>query len=281
MSSVPPLKKCSTFFRCATSDTASATPEDQGPIMKRAPSPSIASSARRVDVPACVAPSRVMYLIGWPSTFMPRSSSAMRMPRSLSGPTSAKAPVWSHRPSITISFGCARMMAGNPRLAAAAPIFRISLRFMCSSLEEASLPQTVRRRWKCSEWTRTLRRRHNRAVQHQRVAATAAMLADTSRAAMVLALMDGRSRSAKKLALDVDLTALESSRRPLFRCCTDWTERRPHVAGALGAALLRRYKDERWLVAVEDSRKLVVTPQGHSAFVRLFDLDPVFLQHGG
>ena len=81
--------------------------------------------------------------------------------------------------------------------------------------------------------------------------------------------------------LGIDLEALQSARRPLFRCCTDWTERRPHVAGALGAALLRRYKDERWLVAVEDSRKLVVTPQGRSAFVRLFDLDPVFLQHGG
>jgi DNA-binding transcriptional ArsR family regulator len=74
----------------------------------------------------------------------------------------------------------------------------------------------------------------------------------------------------------IDLAALESSRRPLFRCCTDWTERRPHVAGALGAALLRRYKDERWLVAVQDSRKLVVTQGGKSAFSRLFDLAPIF-----
>ena len=76
--------------------------------------------------------------------------------------------------------------------------------------------------------------------------------------------------------LGIDLTALESSRRPLFRCCTDWTERRPHVAGALGAALLRRYKDERWLVAVEDSRKLVVTPAGKSAFAHRFALGPGF-----
>ena len=80
--------------------------------------------------------------------------------------------------------------------------------------------------------------------------------------------------------LDIDLTALESSRRPLFRCCTDWTERRPHVAGALGAALLRRYKDERWLVAVEESRKLVVTPAGKSAFSRLFDLPSAFFAQG-
>src|SRR5205085_2891170 len=207
-----------------------------------------------------------------------------------------------------------------------------------------------------------------RAAREFAMHVAAAMLADPSRAAMVLALMDGRSRSAKKLALDagvtaqtasshlkklvnakllvekaegrnkyfslagsevaqavealgeislrplpaaarelrfarccydhlagrlgvalterllrpgntalrdlgIDLAALETSRRPLFRCCTDWTERRPHVAGALGAALLRRYLDERWLVAVEDSRKLLLTPSGKSAFSRLFDME--------
>src|SRR4051812_11508123 len=373
MSSVPPLKKCTTFLRLATSDTASATPEDHGPIMKRAPSPSIASSARRVEVPACVAPSRVMYLIGLPRIFMPRSSSAMRMPRSLSGPTSAKAPVWSHSPSITISLGCERAIAGKPSAAAPAPNFRISLRFMCLLPREApSLLQTVRPRSKCSEWTGMRGRRDNRAMQSRRIASTAAMLADPSRAAMVLALMDGRSRSAKKLALDAGVTAqtasahlrklvsakmlvwqgrgrckyfslagsevaqavealsgidaervlpgaarelrfarccydhlagrlgvalterllrpgntvlrdldielapLERLRRPLLRCCTDWSERRPHVAGALGAALLARYKDERWLVAVENSRRLMVTPAGECAFSRLFDLGPAF-----
>src|SRR3954466_2031655 len=367
MSSVPPLKKWSTFLRFATSETASATPEDHGPIMKRAPSPSIASSARRVEVPACVPPSRVMYLIGCPRIFMPRSSSAMRMPRSLSGPTSANAPVWSHRPSITTSFGCARTIAGKPSVAAAAPIFRISLRFMgLLPREGASLLQTLRRRSNCSEWTPMRRRRENLPMH-----VAAAMLADPSRAAMVLALMDGRSRSAKKLALDAGVTAqtaslhlrklvdakllvakaegrnkyfrlagsevaqavealgeisirpvpaaarelrfarccydhlagslgvavterllrpgntvlaglgmdpaaLEGARRPLFRCCTDWTERRPHVAGALGAALLRRYRDEQWLLAMPESRKLVVTAAGKSAFVRFFDIAPAF-----
>jgi len=205
-------------------------------------------------------------------------------------------------------------------------------------------------------------------MQPRRVAGLAAMLADPSRAAIVLALMDGRSRSAKKLALDagvtpqtasthlkklvaaemlvwerdgrsksfrlahadvahaveslsalgsrqipaaarelrfarccydhlagrlgvavterlldpgntvlhdlgIDVGALEASRRPLFRCCTDWTERRPHVAGALGAALLRRYREERWLDAIKDSRKLEVTPRGKQAFVNLIGID--------
>ena len=76
--------------------------------------------------------------------------------------------------------------------------------------------------------------------------------------------------------LGIDVAALETSRRPLFRCCTDWTERRPHVAGAVGAALLAHYKDERWLATIPESRKLVVTPIGRSAFTRFFEIPPTF-----
>jgi DNA-binding transcriptional ArsR family regulator len=200
----------------------------------------------------------------------------------------------------------------------------------------------------------------NSAVQH-----AAAMLADPSRAAMVLALMDGCSRSAKKLALDAGVTpqtasahlkklvaakllvwegrgrmkhfslagaevaqAVEAlseigvrhvpaaarelrfarccydhlagqlgvavtahllqpgnsvladlkitvapSRRPLVRCCTDWTERLPHVAGALGAALLHHYLGHGWLERVEESRKLLVTPRGREMFVRVVGVE--------
>ena len=73
--------------------------------------------------------------------------------------------------------------------------------------------------------------------------------------------------------LGIQVEALASSRRPLFRCCTDWTERRPHIAGALGAALLHHYKEQRWLVAVQDSRKLVVTPLGRERFARVFGVE--------
>ena len=210
-------------------------------------------------------------------------------------------------------------------------------------------------------------------MQHRRIATTAAMLADPSRAAMVLALMDGRSRNAKKLALDagvtpqtatahlkklvaanillwqgsgrekffriagrevaqavealselggrpltaaareirfarccydhlagqlgvcvterlmqpgnavlgnlgIDPAGLESSRRPLFRCCTDWTERRPHAAGALGAALLHHYKEQRWLVPVRESRKLEVTPLGKEMFVKAIGVEAALFE---
>src|SRR5262249_31916585 len=130
MSSVPPLKMCSTFLRFATSDTASATPEGQGPMTNFAPSPATASSTRRVAVPACVAESRTMYLIGRPSTLPLRSSSAIFIPRSRIGPTSENAPVLGQMPNITISLGWARMMAGKPRPAAgpSAPSLRMSRR---------------------------------------------------------------------------------------------------------------------------------------------------------
>jgi len=73
--------------------------------------------------------------------------------------------------------------------------------------------------------------------------------------------------------LDIDLGALEMLRRPLSRCCTDWTEQRPHLGGALGAALLAGYKARRWLVPVVDSRRLEVTPHGRAAFIERFGVD--------
>src|SRR3954467_9898 len=59
--------------------------------------------------------------------------------------------------------------------------------------------------------------------------------------------------------LGIDFVALGKSRRPLFRCCTDWTERRPHIAGTLGAALRRTYKEERCLGTAAASHKVAAT----------------------
>ena len=61
-------------------------------------------------------------------------------------------------------------------------------------------------------------------------------------------------------AFGIDLASL-TSRRPLVRACTDWTERRPHVAGALGAALLDSMLSRGWLVRRPDGRALNVTPE--------------------
>ncbi|MGV9755231.1 ArsR/SmtB family transcription factor [Streptomyces tricolor] len=60
-----------------------------------------------------------------------------------------------------------------------------------------------------------------------------------------------------------------SGRRPLARACLDWTERRPHLAGAAGAALCRHALEAGWCVRVGSGRAVKVTPQGERA---LYDL---------
>jgi DNA-binding transcriptional ArsR family regulator len=66
-------------------------------------------------------------------------------------------------------------------------------------------------------------------------------------------------------ALAIDVEALGQA-RPLALRCLDWTERRPHVAGALGAALLARLLEDRWVARVAGSRQLRVTSRGEQRF---------------
>lgn len=55
---------------------------------------------------------------------------------------------------------------------------------------------------------------------------------------------------------------LPSGRRPVVRECLDWTERRPHLAGAAGAALCARAFDLGWIVRIGSARAVRVTPEG-------------------
>ena len=67
----------------------------------------------------------------------------------------------------------------------------------------------------------------------------------------------------------IDVSALVEARRPLARRCLDWTERRPHVAGALGAAILDRFFAMRWAARIDGSRALRITTRGSDALARL------------
>jgi DNA-binding transcriptional ArsR family regulator len=62
--------------------------------------------------------------------------------------------------------------------------------------------------------------------------------------------------------LGVDVRSARASRRRLAYPCVDWSERRPHVGGALGAALLALAVRRRWVDRDLDSRILTVTPAG-------------------
>lgn len=66
-----------------------------------------------------------------------------------------------------------------------------------------------------------------------------------------------------------------NSRRPITRKCLDWSERRPHLAGQLGAVFLEKMLQKKWFKRVQFSREMVVTSKGRE---ELFNLLGVVLQ---
>ncbi|MGA2895893.1 MAG: helix-turn-helix transcriptional regulator [Xanthobacteraceae bacterium] len=72
--------------------------------------------------------------------------------------------------------------------------------------------------------------------------------------------------------LGVDLSAAQKKRRVFCRPCLDWTERRPHIGGAVGAALARRCFELKWIERIRDTRALSITPAGHRGLMEFFDL---------
>lgn len=73
--------------------------------------------------------------------------------------------------------------------------------------------------------------------------------------------------------LEIDVAALTSSRRPLARSCLDWTERRPHLAGAAGAAVCGAFFARNWIARIPGQRAVRVTAAGELALSRLGGLD--------
>jgi DNA-binding transcriptional ArsR family regulator len=70
-------------------------------------------------------------------------------------------------------------------------------------------------------------------------------------------------------ALGVDVETARSRNRAFARACLDWSERRPHLAGALGAAVADALLVKDWLRRRPNDRALTVTPLGRSALRRL------------
>lgn len=70
----------------------------------------------------------------------------------------------------------------------------------------------------------------------------------------------------------LDLAEARRRRRVFCRPCLDWTERRPHLAGTVGAALAQRCFDLGWFERMRDSRALVITPPGRRGLAEVFGL---------
>jgi DNA-binding transcriptional ArsR family regulator len=116
---------------------------------------------------------------------------------------------------------------------------------------------------------------HARTCYDHLAGETAVRICDAMLKARWLEL-DGRDfgvtpAGAKKLAaLGIDIEDARLQRRVFARACVDLTQRRPHVGGALGAALLSVYVEQGWVVRSRRSRVVSITPQGEEAFRRRF-----------
>ena len=71
----------------------------------------------------------------------------------------------------------------------------------------------------------------------------------------------------------VDVAAARRRRRHFARTCLDWSERRPHLAGALGAALAGRLYELAWIERAPGERTIHVTPDGQSGLFEVFGFE--------
>ena len=74
--------------------------------------------------------------------------------------------------------------------------------------------------------------------------------------------------------LGLDMAGVRAERRRFACACLDWSERKPHVAGALGAALLKLALKRRWVTRDLDSRALRLTSLGRRELDTRFGLTP-------
>jgi DNA-binding transcriptional ArsR family regulator len=100
-------------------------------------------------------------------------------------------------------------------------------------------------------------------------------LTDALRAADILSgdeltLTDRGARQLQRFG--IDLPALQANRRPLTRSCLDRSERRPHLAGALGAALCQQLIDRAWITRMPEPRIVRLTPAGQHGLEHSFGL---------
>ena len=69
----------------------------------------------------------------------------------------------------------------------------------------------------------------------------------------------------------IDVRGIRTARRSFARRCLDWTERRDHVAGALGAAIYDRFLTARWVVRDRNTRAVHLTARGRGALEPLLN----------
>jgi DNA-binding transcriptional ArsR family regulator len=74
------------------------------------------------------------------------------------------------------------------------------------------------------------------------------------------------------LDFGIDVRQVGHGRRAFCRPCLDWSERRPHIAGAVGAALAKRSFELGWLARMRGTRAVTISAEGRAGFVERFGI---------
>lgn len=74
-------------------------------------------------------------------------------------------------------------------------------------------------------------------------------------------------------SFQVDLHQIKKKRRSFCHKCLDWSERRHHIGGALGNALLERFLELNWVERIPKTRAIKITPKGRQGFKETFLMD--------
>jgi DNA-binding transcriptional ArsR family regulator len=74
-------------------------------------------------------------------------------------------------------------------------------------------------------------------------------------------------------SLGVDSDSLIGGERAFTRQCPDWSQNRPHLGGALGAALFEKFCEARWITPDRGSRVVTITKHGRKAINQAFEID--------
>jgi DNA-binding transcriptional ArsR family regulator len=73
-------------------------------------------------------------------------------------------------------------------------------------------------------------------------------------------------------SIGVEVPSSAAAQKKLGRRCLDWTERRHHLAGTLGCAMYKRFRELRWLVPIRDTRVVRVTFEGGARVSKLLKI---------
>ncbi len=150
-------------------------------------------------------------------------------------------------------------------------------------------PQRYRPHWNGGEQLRTARTCYDHIAGRLGVALAEAL---TRNEHIVLGDDGGVvTHAGEKYLADfgVRLEDMRRGRRTFCRPCLDWSERRPHLAGALGAAIADRCLELGWIARIRYSRALKISPAGEAGFRDVFGVSldaapaqrPSPLRHAG